>query len=52
MAGAGQRSSSFSSTLIDVFGFDASERRANVRSRFYVRDPFGRLVNILSHGDK
>ena len=20
--------------------------------RFYVRDPFGRLVNILSHGDK
>jgi Flp pilus assembly protein TadD len=32
MASAGQRSSSFSSTLVDVFGFDASERRANVRS--------------------
>src|SRR6476660_4438240 len=32
MASTGQRSSSFSSTLVDVFGFDASERRANVRS--------------------
>ena len=32
MAGTGRRSSSFSSTLVDVFGFDASVRRANVRS--------------------
>jgi hypothetical protein len=32
MASTGQRSSSFSSTLVDVFRFDASERRANVRS--------------------